>query len=51
MKKITFEDYRNALDGAGTRLKEIILEHAAQNTDLEFSDFILLCKLANPDPV
>ena len=50
MKNFTFEDYREALEGAGPKLKEIILEHAAQYGDLEFPDFIRLCKLAYPEP-
>ena len=50
MKKLTFEDYREAMDGVGPKLKEIILEHAAQYGNLELTDFIRLCKLADPDP-
>ena len=50
MKKFTFEDYREAMDGVGPKVKEIILEHAAQYGDLELSDFIRLCKLAGTDP-
>lgn len=49
MKKYTFEDYREALDGAGPRLTEHILERAANDGDLEFPDFIRLCKLAYPE--
>lgn len=31
MKKFTFEDYCEALDGAGPKLKENILERAEQD--------------------
>lgn len=50
MKKFTFEDYREALDGAGPRLKENILARAEQDKDIEFPDFVRLCKLAYPEP-
>lgn len=50
MKKFTFEDYREALENAGPKLKEIILEHAAQYGDMALTDFVRLCKLAYPDP-
>lgn len=50
MKKFTFEDCREALDGVGPKVKEIILEHAAQYGDLDLPDFVRLCKLADPDP-
>ena len=49
MKQYTFEDYRKALDGAGPKLTEHILERAANDKDLEFPDFIRLCKLAYPE--
>ena len=51
MKKLTFEDYREAMDGVGPKVKEIILEHAAQYGNLEFPDFVRLCKLADPESV
>lgn len=50
MKKFAFEDYREAIEDAGLKLKEIILEHAAQYGDMEFPDFVRLGKLACPDP-
>lgn len=50
MKKYTFEDYREAMDGVGPKVKGIILEHAAQYGDLKLPDFVRLCKLADPDP-
>lgn len=51
MKKFTFEDYCEAMEGAGPKVKEIILEHAAQYGNLELTDFVRLCKLSDPDPV
>ena len=50
MKKFTFEDYREALEGAGPKLKENILERAEQDKNIDFPDFVRLCKLAYPDP-
>lgn len=47
----TFEDYREALEGVGPRAKERILVRAEQDKNIEFPDFIRLCKLANPDSV
>lgn len=46
-KKFTFEDYREALEEAGPKLKELILERAANDTEgITFREFIRLCKLA-----
>lgn len=50
MKTFTFEDYRQALEGAGPKVKEDILAHAEQDENIEFQDFIRLCQLAYPDP-
>lgn len=50
MENFTFEDYRAALEGAGPKLKELILERAANDTDgLTFRQFIRLCHLAYPE--
>ena len=48
-EKVYFEDYREALNGAGPKLTEHILERAANDKDLEFPDFVRLCKLAYPE--
>lgn len=46
----TFEDYRQALEGAGPKLKELILERAANDTEgIPFEAFIRLCQLAYPE--
>ena len=50
MKKFTFEDYREALEDAGPKLKVNILERAEQDKNIEFLDFVRLCKLAYPEP-
>lgn len=49
MKQFTFEDYREALDGAGPKLKENILSRAEQDENIQFPDFVRLCKLADPE--
>ena len=49
--KFTFEDYWNALDGVGPKLKEIILERATQDGDIEFPDLKRLVDKAYPDTV
>lgn len=50
-KKFTFEDYREALEGVGPKTRENILERAEQDKNIEFSEFVQLCKLAYPEPV
>lgn len=50
MKNFTFEDYREALEGAGPKLTENILSRAEQDKNIEFPDFVRLCKLAYPEP-
>ena len=50
MKKFTFEDYREALEGAGPKLVENILARAEQDDNIDFPDFVRLCKLAYPEP-
>lgn len=50
MKKFTFEDYRDALAGAGPKLKEMILDRASNDTEgITFPEFVRLCKLAYPE--
>lgn len=48
MKK-TFEEYLQALEGAGPRLKEMILHRAEQEDDISFEEFVELCNRAYPD--
>ena len=50
-KKFTFEDYRDALEGVGQKTWENILERAEQDKNIEFPEFVQLCKLAYPEPV
>jgi len=50
MKGFTFEDYREALEGVGPRTRENILARAERDENIEFLEFIQLCKLAYPDP-
>lgn len=38
MAKFAFEDYWNALDGAGPRFKEIILDRAAHDDGIDFPE-------------
>lgn len=45
----TFEDYREALEGVGQRTRECILSRAEQDKNIEFHDFVRLCKLAYPE--
>ena len=51
MKQFTFEDYREALEGVGQKTRENILERAINDKNIEFQDFLSLCKLAYPEPV
>ena len=45
----TFEEYKKALEGAGPRLKELILHRAEQEGDISFQEFLELCKIAYPE--
>lgn len=46
----TFDDYRAALDGAGPKLKELILERASHDTEgITFPEFIRLVQIAYPE--
>jgi len=48
-RKFTYEDYRAALDGAGPKLRENILARAEQDENIEFPEFVALCRLAYPE--
>ena len=45
----TFEQYKEALNGAGPKLKEIILERANQDNGIDFPEFKALVDFAYPD--
>lgn len=47
---LKFEDYQEALDGAGPKLKEVILERAAHDENLGIRELKRLAELAYPDP-
>ena len=50
MKKVfTFEDYREALESVGPKTREHILSRAEQDENLDFPEFVQLCKLACPE--
>lgn len=51
MKQSTsaFEAYKQALDNAGPRVKELILHRAEQEADITFDDFLMLCRIAYPE--
>lgn len=49
MSKFTFEDYWCALEGAGPKLKEIILERATQDDGIELPDLKRLVDKAYPE--
>lgn len=49
MDKNTFEQYKRALESAGPRLKELILHRLEQEADIDFEDFLALCKVAYPE--
>lgn len=38
----TFEAYKQALDNAGPRVKELILHRAEQEADITFDEFLAL---------
>ncbi len=44
---MSFEDYREALEGVGPWARERILARAERDKDIEFPDFVRLCKLAD----
>lgn len=45
----TFEDYREALDGAGPRLKELVLDRAAHDPKIDFPALKALVDFAYPE--
>lgn len=47
----TFEDYKEALKGAGPKLKELILERAAHDDNIDFMELRMLVDFAYPEPV
>lgn len=49
--KYTFEDYRRALEGAGPRLSEIILDRAAQDRGISLLELTELVNIAYPEAV
>ena len=46
-----FEDYMDALKGAGPKLKEMVLERAEREGNLDLREFKRLVDFAYPDPV
>jgi hypothetical protein len=49
-KMFTFEDYMRALKGAGPKLKEIVLDRAAHDRNIDFVQLKALADYAYPDP-
>ena len=47
--KYTMEDYKEALEGAGPKLKELILDRAAQDHGIGFLELKKLADLAYPE--
>lgn len=47
--RFTFEDCREALDGAGPKVTENILSRAEQDENIGLHDFVCLCNLAYPE--
>lgn len=47
----TFEDYRKALEGAGPKLKELILDRAAHDPDIGLMELKELVSGAYPEDV
>lgn len=46
----TFDDYREALKSAGPKLKELILDRAAHDSEtIGFPEFVQLCEIAYPE--
>lgn len=44
-----YEDYKSALTGAGPKLKELILDRAAQDRAISFTDLRDLVRAAYPE--
>ena len=47
--KFTYDDYKSALNGAGPKLKEMILDRAAQDKDISFMELKWLVDFAYPE--
>lgn len=47
--RLRLEDYRQALDGAGPRLKEVILDRAAHDDSIQLPELKELVVLAYPE--
>ena len=47
----TFEDYRKALEGAGLKLKELILDRAAHDPGIDLMELKELVSSAYPEDV
>ena len=45
----TFDEYKQALDGAGPKLKELILDRAAQDSDIDLLQLRALVAAAYPE--
>lgn len=48
--KFTFQDYWDALDGTGPKLKERILDEASHDPGIDFPALMRLVDKAYPDP-
>ncbi len=46
-----FKNYCEALDGAGPKLKELILDRAAHDPQISLKELKNLVRIAYPDPV
>lgn len=46
---ILFDEYRSALDTAGPKLKELILDRASHDPNIDLEDLITLVKYAYPE--
>ena len=44
-----YEDYKAALEGAGPKLKELILDRAANDEDIYVEQLVELARLAYPE--
>ena len=45
----TFDDYRKALDGAGHKMKELVLDRAAHDPAIGFPELKALVDFAYPE--
>lgn len=51
MSNYTYSQYLSALDGAGPKLKEIILERAAHDEQINLDELVALTRAAYPDEI